>query len=65
MRRLRLGRSLTTKFYAVGRGGSSMPLEILHLALMLRSCIFRIERAEVATLARLRILLAGIQTILT
>src|SRR5947209_10139047 len=40
---------------------TSMPLEILHLALMFLCSFLRIERAEVAALAGLWILLARVQ----
>ena len=42
-----------------------MPLEILHLALMLLSLLQRCESAQVAAMTRSRVFLARIQTILT
>jgi len=49
-----------------GRGtGCSVPLEVLHGALVLLGGLARLERAEVAALAGLRILLARVEPIFT
>ena len=45
--------------------GDSMPLEILNFAFVLLGRFLRVERAEVAALAGLRIFLARIKSILS
>jgi hypothetical protein len=68
-------RSVTSKLTDAGRfvkdsetrmnDSSSMPLEILDLAFVLFGSFLRVERAKVATLAGLRILLTRIKSILS
>src|SRR5581483_2925123 len=49
--------------YVEATNARSMPLEILHIAFMLLGGRARLERAEIAALAGLRIDLAGVETV--